>query len=189
MENLTVQQEKAIALLQHNQDEFFIIELEDECKIYEGNEENARAEFLADIAGTDEADIDVNFDVYCSNNLTEVEEYDDDNYNNDYLVLTDDEADEKAADYIKDSLWAFNASFIAGETGLDTEVIQAIQDNGKYESNNDVIYNLIQKCGDIDSFIESAISADGRGHFMSSYDGCENEETINGTTYYIYRQN
>jgi len=189
MENLTVQQEKAIALLQHNQDEFFIIELEDECKIYEGNEENARAEFLADIAGTDEADIDVNFDVYCSNNLTEVEEYDDDNYNNDYFVLTDDEADEKAADYIKDSLWAFNASFIAGETGLDTEVIQAIQDNGKCESNNDVIYNLIQKCGDIDSFIQEAISADGRGHFMSSYDGNENEEKVNGNTYFIYRQN
>ena len=189
MENLTVQQEKAIALMQYKGEDFFIIQLEDEAKIYEGNEEDARAEFLADIEGTEEADIDVKFDVYCSNNLTEVEEYDDDNYNNDYLVLTDDEADEKAADYIKDSLWAFNASFIAGETGLDTEVIQAIQDNGKYESNNDVIYNLIQKCGDIDSFIESAISADGRGHFMSSYDGCENEETINGTTYYIYRQN
>lgn len=189
MENLTVQQEKAIALMQYKGEDFFIIQLEDEAKIYEGNEEDARAEFLADIEGTEEADIDINFDVYCSNNLTEVEEYDEDNYNNDYLVLTDDEADEKAADYIKDSLWAFNASFIAGEIDLDEEVIQAIQDNGKCESNNDTIFNLIKKLGDIDSFIESAISADGRGHFMSSYDGCENEETINGTTYYIYRQN
>jgi hypothetical protein len=189
MENLTVGQEKAIALMQHNQDEFFIIELEDECKIYEGNEEEARADFLADIKGTEEADILVNFDIYCSNNLTEVEEYDEDNYNNDFLVLTDEEADEKAKEYIKETLWAFNASFIANEIDLDEEVIQAIHDNGKCEGNNDTIYNLIQKLGDFDNFVEEAISTDGRGHFMSSYDGNENEETVNDETFYIYRIN
>jgi len=190
MENLTVQQEKAIALLQHNQDEFFIIELEDECKIYEGNEENARAEFLADIAGTDEADIDVNFDVYCSNNLTEVEEYDDDNYNNDYFVLTDDEADEKAADYIKDSLWAFNASFLSSETGYPIEVFEGLQD--RCENSNDAVEALIESNKsdtNLKDFIDAAIGADGRGHFISSYDGNENEETVNGNRYFIYRQN
>jgi hypothetical protein len=189
MENLTVAQEKAIALMQHNNEEFFVIQLENECKIYEGNEEEARAGFLADIEGTEEADIDVNFEIYCFNNLTEVEEYDDDDYNNDYLVLTDEEADEKAKEYIKETLWAFNASFIAGEVDLDEEIIQAIHDNGKCEGNNDTIYNLIQKLGDFDSFVEEAIRADGRGHFMSSYDGNENEEEVNGTTYYIYRIN
>jgi hypothetical protein len=30
---------------------------------------------------------------------------------------------------------------------------------------------------------------DGRGHSLGHYDGCENEERINGTDYYIYRQN
>lgn len=30
---------------------------------------------------------------------------------------------------------------------------------------------------------------DGRGHSLSSYDGEENEETIEGVTYYIYRTN
>lgn len=30
---------------------------------------------------------------------------------------------------------------------------------------------------------------DGRAHALSSYDGNEEEETINGTTYYIYRTN
>ena len=29
---------------------------------------------------------------------------------------------------------------------------------------------------------------DDRGSELSSYDGCEYEETINGTTYYIYKQ-
>ena len=30
---------------------------------------------------------------------------------------------------------------------------------------------------------------DGRGHSLSSYDGEENEETVNGTTFYIFRIN
>jgi hypothetical protein len=30
---------------------------------------------------------------------------------------------------------------------------------------------------------------DGRGHAISRYDGEENEQTVNGTTFYIYRQN
>lgn len=41
----------------------------------------------------------------------------------------------------------------------------------------------------MDGFIQAAISADGRGHFMSSYDGEENEVTVNDQTFYIYRLN
>jgi hypothetical protein len=40
---------------------------------------------------------------------------------------------------------------------------------------------------DLDHFIEDAIRADGRGHFLSRYNGEENEETVGGVTYYIYR--
>jgi hypothetical protein len=104
-------------------------------------------------------------------------------------VLTDEEADEKATEYIKETLWAFNASFIASQIDLDEEVIQAIHDNGKCEDNNDTIYNLINKLGNFETFVEDAVSSDGRGHFISSYDGNENEENVNDTTYYIYRQN
>ena len=50
------------------------------------------------------------------------------------------------------------------------------------ESANDTILALID---DLDEFVQDAISSDGRGHFLSSYDG-EEVETEN---YYIYRIN
>jgi len=184
--NFTTDQEKTIALLQFNQDEFFIVETENEVFIFEGNEEEARNEFLADIEGTDEAEIDANFLIYCQNNLTEVESYDENDCNNDYLVLTDEEADEKAKDYILDTVWAFTPSFLSSETEIDIEVFEAIQGNDRCESNNDAILSMIK---DKDSFVEEAIRCDGRGHFISHYDGNENEESVNETTYFIYRQN
>jgi len=184
---------RRLALMQHLCEDYFIIEGDAiegiEPIVFEGSEEDAREGFLADIEGTEEPDIDANFRIYCENNLTQVEEFNPDNYDNDYLVLTDSEADDKAKEYITESLWAFTASFLSERTGLDAEVFEAIQSNGKCESNNDTIYNLVQKLDDIDSFVDAAISADGRGHFMSSYDGNENEEEVQGTTFYIYRIN
>lgn len=105
---------------------------------------------------------------------------------NDYLVLTDDEADEMAYQYIKDSLWAFNSSFIAShcDSDIPQDAIEAIQE--KYEASNPILLKLIK---DIDHFVEDAISQDGRGHFIGFYDGEEWEQTVNGTTYYIYRTN
>jgi hypothetical protein len=102
-----------------------------------------------------------------------------------YLVLTDSEADERVAEYIKDLLWAFNPSFLAGETDIDEDVYTAIANNNKCESNNDAIMALVKSTCGIDSLVESAVSADGRGHFMSSYDGEENEQG----EFFIYRTN
>jgi len=42
---------------------------------------------------------------------------------------------------------------------------------------------------DEDDFIEEVISADGRGHTLSSYDGEEGEITFQNEWYYIYRTN
>ena len=42
---------------------------------------------------------------------------------------------------------------------------------------------------DIEKVIEFCQEVDGRGHTIASYNGEENEETINNTTYYIYRIN
>lgn len=40
---------------------------------------------------------------------------------------------------------------------------------------------------DLDDLVYDVINLDGRGPFISSYDGYENEERINGEWYYIYR--
>jgi len=89
-----------------------------------------------------------------------------------YLIMTDEEAQKKAENYIKDSLWAFNTEFIKYhcKDDISYKVIKAIQE--QYEDGNEAVLSLIE---DIDEFIEDAISADGRGHFLSSYDGQETE--------------
>lgn len=110
----------------------------------------------------------------------------------DYLVLTDDEADKKAEEEIRQSLWAFNADFI-GEHCKNTEKMDSYEYDDFIESlktiqsqqaerTNGLVLALID---DIDEFIDDAIDADGRGHFISRYDGDENEQD----GYFIYRQN
>lgn len=175
--NLSTELLKQLAFMQYEGSEFFILG----DTAFEGNRDDA----YMDYEQRNENDYKQTFKDYCAENLIEIEEFD----NDDYLVLTDEEADEKAKEYITDSLWAFNPSFLASMTDFDEEIFQAIADNGKCESNNDVIYNTIQKTCGINDFVEAAVQADGRGHFMSSYDGNENEETVHGETFYIYRQN
>jgi len=101
-----------------------------------------------------------------------------------YMILTDDEADEKVAEYIKYSVWAFNPSFLSCHSGIDQDVFKLLQD--KCESANEAILKLIK---DFDHFVEDAVASDGRGHFLSSYDGYENEQEHDNETYYIYRTN
>lgn len=171
MKNETISQDllRSLALMQHNGEPYFIIN----GRAFKGE----KPENVSDDE-TNLTQITLAFE--------EVEEYNTEDYNNDYLVLTDEEADEKAKEYILDSVWAFTPSFLASFTGFDIEVFEAIQNNGRCESNNSAILSMIE---DEDEFVSDAISADGRGHFMSTYDGEENEETVNGETFYIYRIN
>ena len=111
------------------------------------------------------------YDIYCFGNQ-------------EYLVLTDDEADEKVAEYIKDSVWAFNPSFLSSHSGIDEGVFKLLQD--KCESANEAVLKLIK---DFDEFVEDAVATDGRGHFLSSYDGEENDHEHDNETYYIYQTN
>ena len=101
-----------------------------------------------------------------------------------YLVLTDEEADEACSDNIYQSVWAFNAGFIIDHSNLPydaADMITGFQES-KCEDANDTILALIT---DFDEFVEDAISADGRGHFLSGYDGDE----VEAGKYFIYRLN
>jgi len=102
----------------------------------------------------------------------------------DWICLSDEEADERAEEYILDSVWAFNPSFLSYHTDIDEEVFKLLQD--KCEGSNDAILRMIK---DKDYFVEDAINSDGRGHFISFYDGEEHEQYINNNFYYCYRIN
>lgn len=111
---------------------------------------------------------------------------------NEYKVFTDRDADEEAADYIKGSLWAFNADFILEHSeatkGMtdreyeETEKALKMVQSSMCESCNALVGALIS---DLQQFIVDAIDADGRGHYIASYDGEEHESG----EFYIYRTN
>ncbi len=105
-----------------------------------------------------------------------------------YLVLTDSEADAKAREYILDSVWAFNKSFLDCHSEaiaeIDEKAFAKLQEG--CESVNKAFIAMID---DLDHFVEDAINSDGRGHFISQYDGEENEVSIDGTWFYVYRLN
>lgn len=83
-----------------------------------------------------------------------------------YLVLTDDEADDRAYDYAY-SVWE--------ECYLTNEIRKQL--------------GFLADYIDLEQATIDAISIDGRGHSLAGYDGHENYEEINGKTYYIYRTN
>lgn len=112
--------------------------------------------------------------------------------NREYLVLTDEEADEAVRESILNSLWAFNPHFIVTHMAFYEEAtVREVEEVEKALS--DMLMRLCETANtivgavitDIDDFIEDAVDSDGRGHFLSMYDGEENEEG----EYYIYRVN
>lgn len=111
-----------------------------------------------------------------------------------YLILSDGEADEYAAEHILDSLWAFNADFILSRSRIEVDatnedaILKALKQMQEKlcENANPLVRALIE---DEEAFIAEAVEADGRGHFLSSYDGEEHEVTHGEETFYIYRQN
>lgn len=106
----------------------------------------------------------------------------------DYLVLTEEEAFEKVKEYVENTLWAFSPTFISSVTGIDESVFEAIQDNGKYEGNNEAIKSILDATNtSIEEVAEEAIRWDGRGHFLDRYSGEEIEVYAGGEYYYCYR--
>lgn len=104
-----------------------------------------------------------------------------------YAIGGDSECDAAAYDAIEQSLWAFNASFILSECNLPMELEEAIQSmqKEKCEDCNEAIKAMIEGSCGLEDFSSSALGADGRGHFLSQYDGNETEEG----DFFIYRLN
>lgn len=100
-----------------------------------------------------------------------------------YLVLTDEEADEAATEDIRQSLWAFVPSYLADWLGIPEEVISAIQQQ-MYEDASPVFEKMLGD--DFDTFAAEAYGTDGRGHFLAGYDS---EEIELGNGLYAYRVN
>lgn len=152
---------RRLALMQHLGEDYFILSDDEGTTVYEGTEDDARQQFEDDIEGTEEADIDANFRIFCSNNLTEVEELEENDYTIDYMVLTDEEADIKWDESLNNY--------------LEECIYPELPEN-------------MQMCFDDEKWKRDA-RYDGRGHSLSSYDGNENEETVEGETFFIYRTN
>ncbi len=103
-----------------------------------------------------------------------------------FLVCTDQTATEACRGQILSSLWAFNADFLSGVTGLDSAVFHKL--SGLCENANDAVAALVKSTCGIDHLVEQAIAADGRGHFLASYDNDEHEFRVNKSlTLYVYR--
>ena len=158
-------------------------ELDDEDKIDElttlcddicDNVEEEEEEYLESLDVKTEADIDDDriialmrhLDITPEEAYDDIEEarYGDSHYeygNQEYQVLTDSEAD---------NLW---------DEYLDSYIDECILDQ---------LPEAYRNYFDSESWKHDAKN-DGRGHSLSTYDGREYEEDVNGTTYYIYRKN
>jgi hypothetical protein len=186
MQKLDIEQCKAIAQAEAMGNDFFVFA----GKVWDISEKEAR-EYAKEWA-IDKTYINTLTDEQLTEWLEDTQtelEYD---HNADYIVYTDIEADEQCTDYIRELLWAFNASFLSNVTGFDISIFKAIQANDKCESNNGVILKLV---GDnFDDLVSEAISSDGRGNFLNTYDGNEYEfncfkYTGNNEYLFVYRVN
>jgi len=102
--------------------------------------------------------------------------------NREYKVLTDEEADTEVYERIEQDVWAFRPEFIIAHSKLPSaasEMVASYQES-KSEDANEVLKALIE---DFQAFVDDAVRADGRGHFINNYDGEENE----WGNFYIYR--
>jgi hypothetical protein len=108
-----------------------------------------------------------------------------------YFVLTDEEADIEAKHQVMETLWAFNVSFLSRYApALGNSRASKAWEKMVGELCEDATPLVEAVVGDrLDEMVQDAIREDGRGHFLSSYDGEEREESVGGTTYYIYREN
>lgn len=90
---------------------------------------------------------------------------------NSYAVAaSEEEANQAVAEHIKSYICYFRPSFIAEHSDIPVEIFEALAE--KDFDKPDVYLQLIH---DFDDFVNDAIDADGRGHFLNIWDGEEYE--------------
>lgn len=154
--------EKSLALLQETDDlVWFTTGTGDDIKIWEGTEEGMRENWADYLNGLEDGDPDneMSFEDWLEDNGTEVDVEEYDERTSDWLVYTDSEADD------------------AWDESLENYIDECLE-----------IPQSIRNYFDRESW-KSDARMDGRGHSLSGYDGNECEQEVNGTTYYLYRQN
>ena len=103
-----------------------------------------------------------------------------------YAVGSPEEAKRAVVEYCRDNIQHFTPEFLSDNSKFSALLFKKLQESGVFDS--DVYLELID---DIESFAEEAEAVDGRGHFLSLYDGeeievCDDEGII---VYYLYRIN
>ena len=99
------------------------------------------------------------------------------------IAYTEEEADEACREYIESTIWAFDPYFLEQMTDVPAEMFEAMQD--KCDSINEALQILVMRTCGMDDFVTQAIAYDGRGHFLSTYDGEEIELACGGYAYRI----
>lgn len=90
------------------------------------------------------------------------------------------EATKAARQVVEDSICYFNPDFLAAHSDVPEKVFEFLAN--KCFDNNEAYKAMIY---DVEDFIDDAIDADGRGHFLNSYDGKEYKIG----EYFLYRIN
>ena len=102
------------------------------------------------------------------------------------IILTDEEADQRTREEVENGLGFFIPEWLSYYIKLEVDEIKKIQ--SLYGASNPILKALID---DFDQFYNDTIAeeAEGRGHFLSYYDGIETEVSTDEEDFYIYRIN
>lgn len=159
---MTVEIEKSLALMQEVDGlEWFSTGTGDDVRIWEGDESEYLEKWEEYRKETENNEVSLTFENWLSidDNGTEVDVEEYDERSSDWLVYTDSEADD------------------AWDESLENYIDDCLE-----------IPASMRNYFDRESW-KSDARMDGRGHCLSGYNGHEEEQQVNGTTYYLYRQN
>lgn len=104
-----------------------------------------------------------------------------------YLVLTDDEADTRLQAEIRESVWAFDPGFIAEHSSAcsaNRKAFAGLFEIAREKLCEDANPLFLEIIDDFDEFVDDAKAIDGRAHFLAQYDDKELEL---GDGLYAYR--